>query len=197
MRSRSAPPPTLREPLFECATLRVRNAINGDLLAVLNHRYAVPRPFQYVSDSTTIRDVFSEVCKTLRWPSEFMLLSIAGVVYDCPRLLSRQQHLNALVTNLSSSSGLQRLSDVSYDFLYYLRMPENFQAPDAQSYCLCDFGGCCRLCFAPSHRLCWGCGNNGCCRCANCGCDCCVSPEDFRPVRRCPISGCRPAWACH
>ncbi len=123
---------------------------------------------------------------------EFLILSIG----ENTNQWSEQQHLDILVMTLIPSSGSQRLSDVSYDFTYDYWLPDNFQAPDAQGYCLCNFGGCCRLCLVPGDGPCWGCGNNGCCRCVECGCSCCESPEGIHLLeRRCPIVGCRPEWA--
>ena len=175
--------------------LRVYAALDGKELHMLDTRYANPRPFKYVSPSTRIMDVFSAVCKTLQWPAEFMILIIGSNTYKWPRLLSEQQHLQILVTTLITSSGFQRLSGVSCNFTYLRWVPDNFQAHDARGYCLCIFGGCCRLCFVPGDGICWGCGNNGCCRSVNCGCYCCKSPKGFHPERRCPIAGCRPEWA--
>ena len=170
-------------------------ALGGEELDMLDTSYAIPRPFKYVSLSTRIKDVFSACCETLQWPREFMILRMGGNTYKWPRLLSEQQHLHILVTTLIPSSGSQQLSDVSYDFTCLRRVPHNFQSPDSQGYCLCNFGGCCRLCFVPSSEVCWGCGNNGCCRSVNCGCSCCESPKGIHPERRCPISGCIPWWA--
>ena len=174
--------------------LRVR-ALDGEELDMLDTSYAIPRPFKFVSRSTTIKDVFSACCKTLQWPEEFMILENGGNTYEWPRLTREQEHLYTLVTTLTPSSGSQGLSDVSYDFTFLRRVPDNFQAPGARGFCLCHFGGCCRLCFVPSNRPCWGCGNNGCCRSANCGCSCCESPRGIDPERRCPLMGCRPEWA--
>ena len=174
--------------------LRVFN-LNGAELYMLDTRYAIPRPFKYVSPSTRIKDVFSACCETLQWPEEFMSLTIGDHTYKCPRRDSEQKHLDIFVMTLIPSSGSQRLSDVSYDFTYYCWVPDNFQAPGAQGYCLCHFGGCCRLCFVPGNGICWGCGNNGCCHSVNCGCYCCKSPKGFHPERRCPMAGCRPEWA--
>jgi len=175
--------------------LRVYAMSGGEELRILDTSYAIPRSFKFVSPSTRIMDVFSACCIKLQWPHEFMSLSIGGNVYKWPRLLREQQHLHILVTTLIPSSDCQGLYDVAYDFTYVLWMPDNFQAPDARGYCLCNFGGCCRLCFVPSNEPCCGCGNNGCCRCMNCGCSCCESPEDIQPMSRCPFEGCRPEWA--
>lgn len=179
--------------------LRVRNATNGEeLLSLRDHSYFVPRPFDLVTRSTTIKDVFEAVCRALPWEPEFMQLLIGDKAYDFPRLLSKQKHLNTLVMSLISSSGFEGLSDVTHEIavFYHLRMPTDFQAPDAQGYCLCNFGGCCTLCNVPSNQICRGCGNNGCCRAGNCDCDCCCDKfKDFQPQRRCPILGCRPEWA--
>jgi len=61
--------------------------------------------------------------------------------------------------------------------------------------CICDFGGCCRLCFVPSNTGCSGCGNNGCCRSGNCGHPCCKKMVGLQDVlHRCDRQGCRPWW---
>ena len=170
--------------------------LNGEALNMLDTSYAIPRPFKYVCPSTRIKDVFLACCNTLQWPEEFMSLSIGDDTYRLPRRISEQKHLYIFVMTLIPSSGSQWLSDVSYDFTYDYWLPDNFQAPDALGYCLCNFGGCCRLCLVPGAGICWGCGNNGCCRCVECGCSCCKSPEGIHLLqRRCPIAGCRPEWA--
>ena len=82
-------------------------------------------------------------------------------------------------------------------------MPEVFGAQRLQAVsdarCICNFGGCCRLCQVLHLGVCPGCGSGpGCCLCANCGCDCCESenppvlPDD---APRCPFHGCQPEWA--
>ena len=82
-------------------------------------------------------------------------------------------------------------------------MPEVFGAKRLQAVsdarCICEFGGCCRLCQVLHLGVCPGCGSGpGCCLCANCGCDCCESenppvlPDD---APRCPFHGCQPEWA--
>ena len=171
--------------------LRVYKAMDGEELHMFDTSYFFPRPFKHVSPSTTIKEVFLVCCETLQWPREWMMLSIGENTYQW----SEQQHLDSLVMTLTPSSGSQQLCDVSYDFTYLRRVPDNFQAPEAQGLCLCDFGGCCRLCFVPNNVPCWGCGNNGCCRCVGCGCSCCESGEGIDPERRCPLMGCRPRWA--
>ena len=165
--------------------------MDGEELHMFDTSYFFPRPFKHASPSTTIKEVFLVCCETLQWPREWMMLSIGENTYQW----SEQQHLDSLVMTLTPSSGSQQLCDVSYDFTYLRRVPDNFQAPEAQGLCLCDFGGCCRLCFVPNNVPCWGCGNNGCCRCVGCGCSCCESGEGIDPERRCPLMGCRPWWA--
>ena len=164
-----------------------------ELHVVLDTSYAIPRPF-ILRPSTRIKDVFFACCETLKWPHEFMSLIIDGNTYKWPRLHSEQKHLDSLVTNIIPSTiGSQQLSDVV--FAYYRWVPKNFQAADAQGYCLCNFGGCCRLCNVPSGQICWGCGNNGGCRSESCGHSCCKLPRSIDPERRCPLMGCRPEWA--
>ncbi len=116
--------------------LRVYAAMDGEELHMLDTSYFFPRPFKHVSPSTTIKDVFSACCETLQWPCEWMMLSIGENTYQW----SEQQHLDILVMTLIPSSGSQQLCDVSYDFTYLRRVPDNFQAPEAQGFCLCHFG---------------------------------------------------------
>ena len=193
----------LKHPINECLVktfpmeavrsrrLRVRNASNGEELLV-------PRPFNHVDRGTTIKDVFAAVSRALPWPHEFMQLLIGDKAFDFPHRLDKQEHLDTLLMSLISSSGFERLSDVIPEItVSYLRwIPTDFRAPDAEGYCLCNFGGCCTVCNVPSNQICGGCGNNGCCRTGSCGCDCCCEGyKDFQPQRRCPILGCRPEWA--
>ena len=171
-------------------TIRVYNA-NGGLLPIMDRKYCIPRPFDRVKRSTTVKDIFVAVSHAVQWPREFMQLRIGDKAYDFPILISKQKHLETFVMSLISYPH-QTFQDAPVGIIvfYDLRMPTDFNG----IYCLCDFGGCCRLCNVPSNQICKGCGNNGCCRVVECGCDCCEDPN-VQPQRRCPILGCRPKWA--
>ena len=173
--------------------LQIRNAISSENLAISNQRYAIPRPLDRVKEYTTLRDVFLACSQALSWPCEFMTLIIDDQVFDFPRLISRQGHLDMKVIDVVQPQPLDEIL-----VRYHLQIPSNFQDPNAQGYCLCNFGGCCKLCKVPGGEICSGCGNNGCCRSNDCGCECCLAGStnnSFQPVRRCPRVGCQPRWS--
>ena len=128
-------------------------------------------------------------CQALAWPREFMTVTVNDESFNFPRLRRQQEHLHRRLLDIVETS--QREIVVTY----YLRMPSNFRDPIANGYCLCAFGGCCKLCIYPSSEVCGGCGNNGCCRTDNCGDECCEGEEITEPERRCPFLGCKPEWA--
>ena len=170
------------------------HTVGGEPLKLLNHAYAVPRPFDFVREDTTLGEVFKAASKARdSWPVEWMKVVIGDHQFEWPRLLKSQEHLRTLVIQLCGDPNADGiLVTVCFSF------PDNFQDPKASGYCLCNFGGCCRLCYVPSCVVCLGCGNNACCRSNDCDYSCCDAIEKgvgFQAQMRCPISGCRPAWA--
>ena len=164
--------------------------MNGDSISLLNHAYAIPRPFDYVTEDDTLGDVFEALSKAAHWPLEWMQVMIGDHRFEWPRLLRHQEHLRVSVMHYAAPNADEIIATVVSN------LPDNFQDPTAQGYCLCDFGGCCTLRNAPSCEVCAGCGNNGCCRCAKCGHVCCeVIGDGFQPRYLCPIAGCKPKWA--
>jgi hypothetical protein len=94
----------------------------------------------------------------------------------CRRLLSEQSH--TLLTSIRQErDGEVWVSVVKDD------PPSDYGQGACQGFCVCDFGGCCRLCLVPSSVICRACGNNGCCRTGNCGHECCENHE-VRKKRR-------------
>ena len=183
--------------------LRCLRHCNGETLQLVDYAYASPRPFDIVTQDTTLREVFQAASHFHRphldsWPLEWIRVTIGDETYVWPRLLKLQGHLRTPVMKLCDTN-----ADEIVVFIHFAH-PENFQDPEAAGLCLCNFGGCCRLCYAPGARICPGCGNKGSCRCNNCGCSCCdavekglireVLPAGF-PRLLCPVYGCRQAWA--
>ena len=185
--------------------LRVHNAVNGEELRLVDISYAVPRPFDRVTQRTTIEDIFRAVGQAVPWPCEWMRIAIGDRTCDWPRTLALRKRLRTplmscipSVLDVVPAGCSQRETDATHEITAAVtyQIPRDFRASEAQGYCLCDFGGCCTLCNVPSSEVCSGCGNNGCCRCSNCGCDCCCDEaKDFQPHRMCPVAGCRPMWA--
>ena len=170
------------------------HTVGGEPLKLLNHAYAVPRPFDFVREDTTLGEVFKAASKAKdSWPVEWMKVVTGDHQFEWPRLLKLQEHLRTPVIQLCGDPNADGiLVTVCFSF------PDNFQDPKASGYCLCNFGGCCRLCYVPSCVVCPGCGNNGCCRSNDCDYSCCDAIEKgvgFQAQMRCPVSGCRPAWA--
>ena len=183
-------------------SLRCLSHCNGEALQLVDYAYAPPRPFDVVKEDTILREVFQAASHFHRphldeWPVAWIRVTIRDETYVWPRLLKLQGHLRTPV---------MKLCDINADeivvFIHFA-YPENFQDPEAAGLCLCNFGGCCRLCYAPGAGRCPGCGNNGCCRCNNCGCSCCdavekglnreILPAGF-PRLLCPVYGCREDW---
>ena len=182
------------------ARLRLRNLESGvELPWVYDYSYCIPRPF-YVRRSTTIKDIFTAVSFAVAaghpnpWPLEYIKLMIGNNLYECPVNLKLQKQ-KGVDQKVHKVVGDQQDEVV---VSYHCMMPEDFSRCGG-GYCLCSFGGCCRLCNVPGTSVCPSCGNNGCCRCQNCGCECCSecfhANELSRDLRRCPILGCRPRWA--
>ena len=130
----------------------------------------------------------------LKWP-------LSHIHLVCGKIIVRWHHRIAERTRTPcwqpGEHGARRVTVVKE------AMPEVFGAKGLQAVsdaqCICEFGGCCRLCQVLHRGFCPGCGSGpGCCLCANCGCDCCESenppvlPDD---APRCPFHGCQPEWA--
>ena len=167
--------------------------MNGELLNLFDHSYVIPRPFDFVSERRTLGEVFEAVSKCAQWPLEWIRLIIGDHQFEWPRLRRLQDHLRAPVMCYVNPDVAEIVATVNF------RFPDNFHDSAAPGYCLCDFGGCCTLCNVPSCEICPGCGNNGCCRSDSCGHDCCAAVargDSFQPRYLCPMSGCRPWWAC-
>ena len=196
-----------------CPRLRIRSLCSGEELHPLrDQNWAIPTSVVHMTSFLTIREIFDMVCFTLAWPHEFLRLHSGDNVYEFPRPTSKStsrayeiRYLIYLNTSVMTAAGFdsadkpacrQQVDEIV--IYYYKWMPTDFQAPEADGFCLCSFGGCCRLCNVPSIGVCWGCGNSAACRSKSCGCDCCCFATTMRivqPLLRCPILGCSPWWA--
>ena len=151
----------------------------------------IGRPFVIYSDSL-VEDLIEPCSAHLDWPTTHLQLAVAGHTFTQP-LQRRGQTRTQFCAILKPKELMQPVVVTVIKQL----PPEDFSAPNAQSLCICHFGGCCKLCRCPGGGICPGCGNNGCCRSNNCGCDCCKSSVTIADLERkpmalfCPYKGCR------
>jgi hypothetical protein len=154
----------------------------------------LPHVSTRVHEHTPLEWFLPYVAKAVEWPVDYIALHAFGAT-------ARQRHKSrgwpaTLLHDLAGAAGHQgRIITVAVELL---PPPAVYSGPAG---CICDFGGCCRLCFVPSTGGCVGCGNNGCCRSGDCGHPCCESLVDGWPPggtdgrdRRCDRLGCRPWW---
>ena len=158
-------------------------SVSGNLLHVtepytnyLTHRRRQRADF-------TLEELLEPCAEYLRWPKSHIQLA-------CGEVRVRAHHRIADRTRTlvwqPGEHGVRQVTVIKEP------MPEDFEVAGG---CICEFGGCCKLCQVLSLDGCPGCGSGpGCCLCANCGCDCCCSadppvlPDD---APRCPYRGCQ------
>ena len=108
---------------------------------------------------------FSHIAPLLICPQEFISFVVTDVAGDIhviryKRLISEGSH--TLLTSLKKEADGTVCVAVKCD-----EAPTDYPTGS----CVCDFGGCCRLCGSNVPREC--CGTDGCCRSAECGHECC------------------------
>ena len=188
------PPPPLTTPADGRRRIEVY-AMSGDLLPLTERYTNVLIHERTMRPDFELEELLQPCAVYLRWPLSHIRL-VCGQITVRWRIRIGERTRTPCWHH--GEHGVRRVTVVKE------AMPEDFRACPRTNKCICEFGGCCRLCQVPvralRHRgVCPGCGSGpGCCLCATCGCDCCegkappVLPDD---APRCPFHGCQPEWA--
>ena len=138
-----------------------------------------------IDDVVMVEWILDPVAKALDWPVTHVALNVGDVTvkYVTPRAHRTQTFMKSFV-EFGKVLTIQAVR---------LPRPTEF----TERNCICDFGGCCRLCLVvQGGSMCSGCGNNGCCRSQNCGHLCCESRQNNRADihATCPFTGVLNIW---
>ena len=108
---------------------------------------------------------FRNIALLLRRPEEFISVAVTDVAGDSHLIRYKKRkrvQSHTLLTSLKKEA----------DGTVWMAVMLDEAPPDYRTgLCVCDFGGCCRLCGSNVPREC--CGTDGCCRSAKCGHECC------------------------
>ena len=130
-----------------------------------NDEIFLPGICMKVRPDSEVEWYFKRIAPLLMRPAEFIRFEVTDDAGDShfiryKRLISEQSH--TLLTSLKKE----------VDGKVWIGAKCEKAPPDYPiGLCVCDFGGCCRLCGSNVPREC--CGTDGCCRAANCGHECC------------------------
>ena len=150
----------------------------------------LPRVSTRVREHTSLEWFLPYIAEAVEWPvSHIRMHALGATVQYVHRIPDRT------CTLIQSLAELQGKSANETIVVNVEKLPPPSWYNDSL-WCICDFGGCCRLCHVPGNGVCGGCGNNACCRCGNCGHTCCARRvRSDKIMRLCDRQGCQPWWA--